>query len=394
MWRCSKDLLTMWQHPKWGGGKVVVAVQDNDCILRYKPESKIVYSLEEKIFMLSAIRYIDEIRVYRDVDEDIKKIDFDILAVGPDQNHAGFQRAFGWCKENGKEVVVMPRTEGISSSLLKTQYKTEEKSGNEIFLQELKVVQMDVLSAIDEYCQQHNIRYSMACGTLLGAVRHKGYIPWDDDIDIYIPRDDYKRLLDEFPITYKERYKIASLERDPQWELPYAKAYDANTLLVEDADCKETIGINIDIFPVDDVPNGPEFQKYNKRRRLEQTLFALKSVRRSKTRSYAKNMIILLVRFVTFFYTKRRWAKRLDKLAQKYNNKGYDSCFECCLGMLQRRPFPKQLFSNFIELSFEGRKYKSFKDYDVYLRNGYGDYMKLPPEEKRVSNHGFKGYWK
>ena len=106
-----------------GGGKLIVAVQDNDYILKYKPESKIVYSLEEKIFMLEAIRYIDEIRIYKDVDDDIKKIDFDILAVGPDQTHAGFQRAMQWCKENSKEVVVMPRTEGISSTELKRQYK-------------------------------------------------------------------------------------------------------------------------------------------------------------------------------------------------------------------------------------------------------------------------------
>jgi cytidyltransferase-like protein len=105
-----------------GGGTVVVAVQDNDSILKYKPESRIVYSLEEKIFMLEAIRYIDEIKVYKDVDEDIKKIDFDILAVGPDQKHAGFQRAMQWCRDHGKEVVVMPRTEGISSTELKTQY--------------------------------------------------------------------------------------------------------------------------------------------------------------------------------------------------------------------------------------------------------------------------------
>lgn len=105
-----------------GQGTVIVAVQDNDSILKYKPGTRIVYSLEEKIFMLEAIRYIDEIKVYKDVDEDIKKIDFDILAVGPDQTHAGFQRAMQWCKEQGKEVVVMPRTEGISSSELRAQY--------------------------------------------------------------------------------------------------------------------------------------------------------------------------------------------------------------------------------------------------------------------------------
>lgn len=103
-------------------GSVIVAVQDNDYILKYKPESRIVYSLEEKLFMLESIRYIDDIVIYKDVDEDIKNLSFDILAVGPDQTHAGFQRAMQWCRENGKEVVVIPRTEGISSTLLKKDY--------------------------------------------------------------------------------------------------------------------------------------------------------------------------------------------------------------------------------------------------------------------------------
>ena len=104
------------------GGWVIVAVQDTDYILKYKPESKIVYSLDEKLFMLGSIRFINEVVVYKNVDEDVKHIDFDILAVGPDQKHAGFQRAMQWARAHGKEVVIMPRTEGISSTELKQQY--------------------------------------------------------------------------------------------------------------------------------------------------------------------------------------------------------------------------------------------------------------------------------
>ncbi len=117
-----KKLADYVANSQSGDGRVIVAVQDNDYILKYKPDSRIVYSLDEKIFMLKAIRYIDDIKVYRDVDHDIKKIDFDILAVGPDQNHEGFQRAIKWCRDNHKEVVVMPRTEGICSTTLKEQY--------------------------------------------------------------------------------------------------------------------------------------------------------------------------------------------------------------------------------------------------------------------------------
>ena len=99
--------------------RLIVAVQDSDVILKYKPEAKMVYSTEERMFMVSAVRWVDKVITYRDVDIDIKNIDFDVFAKGPDQNHVGFQRAVAWCEANGKEVIVVPRTEGISSTMLR-----------------------------------------------------------------------------------------------------------------------------------------------------------------------------------------------------------------------------------------------------------------------------------
>lgn len=105
--------------------RLVVAVQDGDYILKYKPDTKMIYTTEERLFMVSTIRYVDEVVTYKDVDVDIQHIDFDVFAKGPDQNHPGFQRAVDWCKANGKEVRVIPRTEGISSSLLREYSKTK-----------------------------------------------------------------------------------------------------------------------------------------------------------------------------------------------------------------------------------------------------------------------------
>lgn len=99
--------------------QLIVAVQDGDFILKYKPGTKMVYTTEERLFMVSSIRWVDEVVTYQDVDVDIQKIDFDVFAKGPDQKHAGFQRAIEWCEANGKEVVVIPRTEGISSTMLR-----------------------------------------------------------------------------------------------------------------------------------------------------------------------------------------------------------------------------------------------------------------------------------
>lgn len=115
--------ILLFKKAKELGNKLIVAVQDGDYILKYKPNTKMVYSTEERCYMVSALKYVDEVIVYRDVDVDIQNIDFDIFAKGPDQNHSGFQRAVNWCKENGKEVVIIPRTEGISSTLLREYHK-------------------------------------------------------------------------------------------------------------------------------------------------------------------------------------------------------------------------------------------------------------------------------
>lgn len=99
--------------------KLIVAVQDSKTILKYKPNTKMVNTLEERLIMISSLKYVDEVVIYNDVDIDIQKVDFDIFVKGPDQNHDGFKRAEEWCRQNGKEVVVLPRTEGISSSMLR-----------------------------------------------------------------------------------------------------------------------------------------------------------------------------------------------------------------------------------------------------------------------------------
>ena len=103
--------------------RLIVAVQDGDYILKYKPGTKMVYTTEERMFMVSSVRWVDEVVIYKDVDADIKNIDFDVFAKGPDQSHAGFQRAMAWCEVNGKKVVTIPRTEGISSTMLREYSK-------------------------------------------------------------------------------------------------------------------------------------------------------------------------------------------------------------------------------------------------------------------------------
>ena len=107
------------------GGQLIVAVQESDFILKYKPDTELVIDTSTRMFMVNSIKYVDKVVTYQDVDKDIQDIDFDIFAKGPDQNHEGFKRAENWCKNHRKEVVVIPRTEGISSSLLRRIKKIE-----------------------------------------------------------------------------------------------------------------------------------------------------------------------------------------------------------------------------------------------------------------------------
>ena len=117
--------MLLFKRAKELGDYLIVAVQDGECILKYKPGTEMIYTTDERLYMVSAIRYVDEVVTYKDVDVDNQNIDFDVFVKGPDQCHAGFQRAVKWCEEHGKDVVTLPRTEGISSTMLRKYSKTK-----------------------------------------------------------------------------------------------------------------------------------------------------------------------------------------------------------------------------------------------------------------------------
>lgn len=119
--------ILLFKHAKELGDRLVVAVQNDDVILKYKPEAEMVNTTEERLFMVNSIKYVDQVLTYDDVDAIVEMVDFDIFAIGPDQCHDGFQRAKQWCLEHGKEVITIPRTEGISSSMLRQLLSVEQE---------------------------------------------------------------------------------------------------------------------------------------------------------------------------------------------------------------------------------------------------------------------------
>ena len=263
-----------------------------------------------------------------------------------------------------------------------------------IGLEERKQIQIEILDAVNTFCQEMGIRYSLSCGTMLGAIRHKGYIPWDDDIDIYMLREDYDRLDTLFPDVYQGRFEMASLSRTKDWGICFAKVYDNRTLIKEKKNKQQNIGINIDIFPVDDVPDNEEtWNSFNRKRLPMIHKLRLASIRFSRDHEWYNNGALVFIKALYHHAHKR--AMRVNRFIQQHNGKGYNRVFECCQGIMAKKPFPKNLFSSLTETEFEGKTYSGFADYNTYLSLQFGeDYMTPPPPEKRTSYHTNTAYWK
>ena len=265
-----------------------------------------------------------------------------------------------------------------------------------IDVDELKRIQVEILTALHWFCAQNGINYSLACGTLIGAVRHKGFIPWDDDIDVCMLRSEYLKLEQAFPQLLDGKYRFCTLNRDMDWGRPWGKIQDTRTVLNEKfKDSVKHMGIGIDVFPMDDVPEDwNQFLAWNKKRKRLVYCWSIKGMTYSSTRSIMKNLIMFFVKVLLIPFSLRRIAVRIDKYIQEQNNRGLNKIFESCDSLKAKKYIDKSDFESFVELEFEGGYYKAMAGYDDYLRCIYGDYMELPPEENRVSHHTFEAYWK
>lgn len=262
---------------------------------------------------------------------------------------------------------------------------------------ELKQIQLDILLAFDKFCEGNDIKYSLAAGSLIGAIRHKGFIPWDDDIDVYLMREDYKKLVEIFPEKYMGKYTLVTMERNKRWNRAYGKLCDDRTVYCEDANgIAMEMGVAIDVFPIDEVPDDfAEWTKYNKRRKFLRNMYTLKFIRINKGRSLVKNLFAIVSKVVLFPFSFKFLARIMNWYSQIHNGKGYKHVYENCPGVYNtKNAWLKKDFTQVLDAEFEGHQVKIMSGYDDYLRTIYGDYMQLPPEEKRVTHHIFEAYWK
>jgi len=264
---------------------------------------------------------------------------------------------------------------------------------NRISIEDSKKIQLDILSTIDYFCSVNNIHYSLSCGSLLGAVRHSGFIPWDDDLDICMLREDYQRFISVFPTLVDNKYKLACFERTPKWHLGYAKVYDCRTMCVDNYAHIVPIGIGVDLFPMDVVPDSEEqWLAFRKKLAFKRNRISTKIIKTNHL-SLPKKLHIISQKLLLLPFSLSTCVSDYINTASLYNNSNYSRIFECVLGISSKSPFPKSLFNEIIDWKFEDRTFKGYKDASVYLTATFGDYMRLPPEEKRIPKHNYSQYW-
>lgn len=251
-------------------------------------------------------------------------------------------------------------------------------------LDEHKKVQLEILRSFDDFCDKHNLKYFIAYGTLIGAVRHKGFIPWDDDIDVWMPREDYNRLIKEY--KFQNPYRLV----DPKEKMArhtFVKIIDTNTIKIEKlVDYRHGyLGVDIDVFPLDGQPeNKDEFVVWQKRLKKIYRNCLIKALKNGG--GFRRRVVFP---FIKFFARSKKWAfKQADRLHSQYP---YEKCkyvgtTESAFDTTNDH-FDRTWFDEVVYLEFEGYSFKAPKQYDKILTQLYGDYMTPPPEKEQVTHH-------
>lgn len=263
----------------------------------------------------------------------------------------------------------------------------------QITLDEMKEIELNILDKVDKICKENNLVYSLMDGSLIGAVRHNGIIPWDDDIDIMMPRPDYERLKEIMTQNPISNLLYMSSETQNDYIYPFAKVVDTRTTVKEYKTIEiENYGVYLDIFPVDAVYN-------NKIRRFFQ-MRIMKFLRKCLETSFhenavSKNKIKRLLKRIMTFFTKlvgyKKWLKVINRncLKRNYKENNYVTILYSTICTKANKYYTKEMFEKITDVKFENRDIKIIKDYDKYLMDLFGNYMKLPPVEEQVSNHNF-----
>ena len=259
---------------------------------------------------------------------------------------------------------------------------------SELTLKELQNELLDILLVIDKFCRLNNIKYSLTAGTLLGAVRHKGFIPWDDDIDITMLREDYIKFINSFN-DFNPDYKIYCFENNPKWKFIYGKVfYEKSTLIEKGLKRNIKLKINIDIFPLDNLNNDYDFPKNHLINAYIINYIMMLKRQKLSFISGKKKIASILCQILPFVML----SKKIIQYSKCFNEEKdpYVTCYSDL--DLAKYIMKESEYKDLIELEFMGHNFFAIRNYDTLLKKFYGDYMKLPPEEDRINKHGSKAF--
>ncbi len=267
----------------------------------------------------------------------------------------------------------------------------------ELSIEQCRPYLIGILNHVDSFCRTNGISYSLGYGSLIGAIRHKGFIPWDDDIDIIMTRENYDKFIDlHYSVTHeKGRYRVRKGQEIANHL--HAVVSDEETSVVFTKGSTDDRfyrgGIWVDLFPLDNIADEQTYEvvwrKIYKLRDMQQLAEIGGLLKHNKKERRIRNVLHPFFKPFAGFI-----GRQLEKTMRSFNSIDTGCFASFSVWYWKQRAIPKELFSTYIEVDFEGGKYYAIEGFDHYLRDLYGDYMQFPPEKDRYPKHKYVAYIK
>ena len=323
----------------------------------------------------------------------IENYHFDVIII---LNQRHFVQNYTIIKDQNIDCIFHDMDEIVKKKLnceqiLRMEDMKDDTAKNEQLTKEIQKELLPLLSEVKRVCEKNKIPYFLCAGSVLGAVRHKGFIPWDDDIDIGMVRKDYERFLKIADKELSNGYLLMYGERSPNYYTCHARVFRDHTALVIGVNrhLKMHHGFYLDIFPFDTLPEGEEAQNafYWEEKEIANEYTKMKKKKRYDGHNPIKNLIANSEYYKRNLHSSKKIFERVNDVMCRYNTEHPKYIADLCA------PYNKKLFFKYedifptVDMEFEGEMYPIPGNYDTYLTTMYGDYMTLPPKEKRYVKH-------